>query len=205
MRDFSYVCTMIKKIILRIFGYRYIDRISGLWKHSFKTHDGKETAIMSYAHYDVYYSSKRDRYVLDTSGFEPLKHILNSRLRVILEGLNDKDPDFPYMENIQDYFIQKEVLLNYLQAGFGDVSSVEGSDLIILRFDLEQKKEFIMKFRDPNPLLITALEGMMKSATFPSSAEVYEKIDNIAITSEGYFVATQRENLNRLESKDEEE
>ena len=205
MREILYICDMIEKLLLTIQGYKKIDQLSGLWKHSYTATNGKDVVLMSYANYDIYYNSRKNFYKLYTSGFLPMKHMLSSRVRIILEALNYNTVDFDFTNTAQDWFLEKEVMMRMLSGNYRLVGETSDGNLeaIILGFDLTQTKEFVMKYKDSSEYMVNILKTFIESDAFPKSAEIYEKIDNIVITSEGYYVATYKKELEKLNDEEE--
>ena len=196
---------MIKKLILFLKGYKKIDELSGLWKHSYQNPNGKDTSIMSYSVYAIYYNEKKDKYKLILSGFEPHKHYLNTNLNILIDSLNFKIDEINYTETTQDYFVEKSVILNHVMSNFNEVKTYGDDDsIIVLKFDLQNNKSYIMGFKDENPTLKEIVLSFKDSDLFPKTAEIYEEIDNIIITSEGYFIATEKKNLSKLNKEDNE-
>lgn len=160
---------------------------------------------MSYSVYAIYYNEKKDKYKLILSGFEPHKHYLNTNLNILIDSLNFKIDEINYTETTQDYFVEKSVILNHVMSNFNEVKTYGDDDsIIVLKFDLQNNKSYIMGFKDENPTLKEIVLSFKDSDLFPKTAEIYEEIDNIIITSEGYFIATEKKNLSKLNKEDNE-
>lgn len=197
-----------KKILLAIQGYKLLDEVSGLWKVQYKDMSGKDIVFVEYSNYQVYYNHKKDLYRLVLKGFKPRKHYLYGELVTMIDFLNLKPENdyFGFSETAQDYFLQKEGLFQLMNTGFGDVKvSSENPELVILRFDLDQDKEYIMTMRDTTPIMKEILQNFKKSGLLVKGIEIYEEHDNILITSEGYYVCTSKTTLNKLNNGDSEE
>lgn len=197
-----------KKILLAIQGYKLLDEVSGLWKVQYKDMSGKDIVLVEYSNYQVYYNYKKDLYRLVLKGFKPMKHYLYGELVAMIDFLNLKPENdyFGFSETAQDYFLQKEGLFQLINTGFGDAKvSRENPELVILRFDLDQDKEYIMTMRDTTPIMKEILQNFKKSGLLVKGIEIYEEHDNILITSEGYYVCTPKTTLNKLNNGDSEE
>ena len=134
-------------ILLALRGYKLIDEISALWKVQYKNMSGKDVTFVEYSIYKIFYNEKRDLYKMTIHGFKPIKHYLHGELSLIIDFLNNKPENdfFDFTESIQDYYIQKENLMNLINTKYGEIkTSDKDSNLIILRFDLNTDREFIM-------------------------------------------------------------
>ena len=193
-----------KKTPLTQRGYKKIDQISGLWKHTYVNMQGKEVVLADYAYYDIFYNEDDDIYEVEMRGFRPQQHYLNGEVVMMINFLNTKpENDFIiFSRSSTDYFLQKESLINFITAGFGEVKEVkEEPDLVVLKFGLEQDKEFIMTLRINNPIMTQVIQNFKKS--LKDVVEIYEELDNILITSDGYFVCTEKSNMKKINRDDE--
>lgn len=194
-----------KKILLYLKGYRKIDRLVGLWRHSYKDFNLKDVVFADYAKYDVYYNEKSDFYKVLLSGFRPLEHFLNGEIVIMLGFLNIK-PENEYIKfskSVQDYFIQKESLLNTI--GSEEEENNEGSDFIVMRFSLEQDKSIVTALQSDDLQMVRIIQNFKKYLS--NNIEVYEEFDNVLVTSEGYYISAHRSALQQLkkDSNDENE
>ena len=197
-----------KKLLLAIQGYKLIDEISGMWKIQYKNMSGKDIVMVEYSKFWIYYNEKKDLYKMVRGGFKPFQHFLNGELMIMLDFINMK-PENDYIgfsETVQDYFTQKESLFHVMSTGFGEVKATpENSELIILRFELNQDKEYIMSMREDDQLMGKILQDFKKSGLLSKGIEIYEEHNNILITSDGYYVCTHKSIFNKLDNDSKEE
>ena len=188
-------------ILLALRGYKLIDEISALWKVQYKNMSGKDVTLVEYSIYKIFYNERRDLYKMTIHGFKPIKHYLHGELSLIIDFLNNKPENdyFDFYESIQDYFIQKENLMNLINTKYGEIKTTNTeSNLIILRFELNSDREFIMSLRNDDPTMGSNLKSFKNSDLLPKDIEIYEEFNNVLITSEGYYVCTNAEFLNKL-------
>lgn len=188
-------------ILLSLRGYKLIDEISALWKIQYKNMSGKDITFVEYSVYKIFYNERLDRYKMTTHGFKPIKHYLHGELSLIIDFLNNKPENeyFDFYGSIQDYFIQKENLMNLISTKYGEIKTTNTeSNLIILRFELNSDREFIMTLRNEDPAMGSNLKSFKNGDLFPKDIEIYEEFNNVLITSEGYYVCTNAEFLNKL-------
>ena len=82
---------------------------------------------------------------------------------------------------------------------YGEIkTSDEDSSLIILRFDLNTDREFIMSLRNEDQSMGSNLKSFKNTELSSKNIEIYEEFNNILITSDGYYVCTNAEFLNKL-------
>lgn len=195
-------------ILLALRGYKLIDEISALWKIQYKNMSGKDVSFVEYSVYKIFYNEKLDLYKMTTHGFKPIKHYLHGELSLIIDFLNNKPENdfFDFYESIQDYFIQKENLMNLINTKYGEIKTTNtDSNLIILRFELNSDREFIMSLRNEDPAMGSNLKSFKNSELLPKDIEIYEEFNNILISSEGYYVCTNAEFLNKLGGNERKE
>lgn len=195
-------------ILLSLRGYKLIDEISALWKIQYKNMSGKDISFVEYSIYKIFYNEKLDRYKMTIHGFKPIKHYLHGELSLIIDFLNNKPENdyFDFYESIQDYFIQKENLMNLINTKYGEIKTTNTeSNLIILRFELNSDREFIMSLRNDDPTMGSNLKSFKNSDLLPKDIEIYEEFNNVLITSEGYYVCTNAEFLNKLGGNERKE
>ena len=188
-------------ILLALRGYKLIDEISALWKVQYKNMSGKDVTFVEYSIYKIFYNERRDLYKMTIHGFKPIKHYLHGELSLIIDFLNNKPENdfFDFTESIQDYYIQKENLMNLINTKYGEIkTSDEDSSLIILRFDLNTDREFIMSLRNEDQSMGSNLKSFKNTELSSKNIEIYEEFNNILITSDGYYVCTNAEFLNKL-------
>ena len=188
-------------ILLTLKGYKLIDEISALWKIQYKNMSGKDVTFVEYSVYKIFYNERLDRYKMTTQGFKPIKHYLHGELSLIIDFLNNKPENeyFDFYGSIQDYYIQKENLMNLINTKYGEIKTTDTeSNLIILRFELNSDREFIMTLRNEDPAMGSNLKSFKNGDLFPKDIEIYEEFNNVLITSEGYYVCTNAEFLNKL-------
>lgn len=194
-----------KKLILKLRGYTLIDEIAGLWKLSYQTFEGNNVYTADYAIYQVYYNKKKDHYSMVSGGFRPIKHFLSGDLQCMVDFLNTK-PENIYTEfshSVNDYFTQKDALLELMDMQYQQVDAEKTNvELIILRYELDQNRDDVMELRDSAPIMKQVLQNYKKSNLLPNNTEIYEEFDNIIVTSEGYFVCTHKENINKISRED---
>lgn len=203
---------MINKLFLWIRGYKRIDQIKGLWSLSHADISGKLILFAEYSVYDIYYNERRDWYKMTKSGFNPTNHTLHRELLMTLEFLNykPKNPYYVFSENMSDYFIQRDEIINSMNYDFSDVNEVgqtEDTELVILRFELTNDKSYILKMKDNTPDKVKAIQAYKQTLLKKEGLEIYEEVDNILITSEGYYVCTHKGILtqNMPDDKDEKD
>ena len=198
---------MIKKIILALTGYKLIDQMSGLWRHSYRGMEKKEIVFADYSRYDIFYNEKKNHYKMIAYGYKPFVHFLNSELGMILETVNLKLGDglINYTDTTQDYFFHKEQLLDYINTGVGEVTLDHPSQLLIIKFELDQSKEYVLSFQDQNKKMIELINNFKNTTLLPDGVEIFEQHDNILITSEGFYVCTAKEKLNMTDNGRTEE
>ena len=187
-------------ILLALRGYKLIDEISALWKVQYKNMSGKDVTLVEYSNYKIFYNERRDLYKMTIHGFKPIKHYLHGELSLIIDFLNNKPENdfFDFTESIQDYYIQKENLMNLINTKYGEIkTSDEDSSLIILRFDLNTDREFIMSLRNEDQSMGSNLKSFKNTELSSKNIEIYEEFNNILITSDGYYVCTNAEFLNK--------
>ena len=195
-------------ILITLKGYKLIDEISALWKIQYKNMSGKDVTFVEYSTYKIFYNERRDLYKMTIHGFKPIKHYLHGELSLIIDFLNNKPENdfFDFSESIQDYYIQKENLMNLINTKYGEIkTSNEDSNLIILRFDLNSDREFIMSLRNEDQSMGSNLKSFKNSELSSKNIEIYEEFNNILITSDGYYVCTNAEFLNKLGGNEGEE
>ena len=195
-------------ILLALRGYKLIDEISALWKVQYKNMSGKDVTLVEYSIYKIFYNERRDLYKMTIHGFKPIKHYLHGELSLIIDFLNSKPENefFDFYESIQDYFIQKENLMNLINTKYGEIKTTNtDSNLIILRFELNSDREFIMSLRNDDPTMGSNLKSFKNSDLLPKDIEIYEEFNNVLITSEGYYVCTNAEFLNKLGGNERKE
>lgn len=188
-------------ILLTLRGYKLIDEISALWKVQYKNMSGKDVTLVEYSNYKIFYNERRDLYKMTIHGFKPIKHYLHGELSLIIDFLNNKPENdfFDFSESIQDYYIQKENLMNLINTKYGEIkTSDEDSSLIILRFDLNSDREFIMSLRNEDQAMGSNLKSFKNTELSSKDIEIYEEFNNILITSDGYYVCTNAKFLNKL-------
>ena len=188
-------------ILLTLKGYKLIDEISALWKIQYKNMSGRDVTLVEYSTYKIFYNERRDLYKMTIHGFKPIKHYLHGELSLIIDFLNNKPENdfFEFYESIQDYYIQKENLMNLINTKYGEIkTSDEDSSLIILRFDLNTDREFIMSLRNEDQSMGSNLKSFKNTELSSKDIEIYEEFNNILITSDGYYVCTNAEFLNKL-------
>lgn len=196
-----------KMLALRVQGYKKIDRIQGLWKHSTAGLSGVEINIADYSFYDVYYNSRKDKYKILMSGFKPFQHYLGSELQEIVAYLNWKPHTDVFNHTIHDYFEQKEELMNFISTGYNEITNLPDSEYAIVKFELTVDRETVMNLRSNAPEMKTAIQAFKKEG-LAKGEEVYEEVDNILITSSGYYVCTLKSNLSfkdQIEDDEDEE
>ena len=162
---------------------------------------GKDITLVEYSYYKIFYNEKRDLYKMTIHGFKPIKHYLHGELSLIIDFLNNKPENdfFEFSESIQDYFIQKENLMNLINTKYGEIKTTDTeSNLIILRFELNSDREFIMSLRDEDPVMGSTLKSFKNTELSSKNIEIYEEFNNVLITSDGYYVCTNAESLNKL-------
>ena len=188
-------------ILLTLRGYKLIDEISALWKVQYKNMSGKDVTLVEYSNYKIFYNERRDLYKMTIHGFKPIKHYLHGELSLIIDFLNNKPENdfFDFSESIQDYYIQKENLMNLINTKYGEIkTSDEDSSLIILRFGLNSDREFIMSLRNEDQAMGSNLKSFKNTELSSKDIEIYEEFNNILITSDGYYVCTNAKFLNKL-------
>lgn len=193
-----------KKILYWLQGYKKIDEIAGLWQVSFKEFQGNETRFADYSIYSIYYNSKKDMYKLQMSGFRPMKHFLNTELRILIEYLNHKEneEDTLFYNTVEDYFTEKDNLFMLLSTPLGKVGSTNyDNNLMIIKFELDQNKEYIMQLRNSDVNMVKTIKSLKNSDVIPKGTEIYEELDNILITSDGYYVCTTNYMINKIEER----
>lgn len=194
------------RFILRLLGYELLDEIVGLWKHSYKNFIGEEVIFADYAKYRIYYNVKKDKYRLFKGGYKPLTHCLNDEIEMMICYLNMK-PKNEYQEffnNKSDYFTAKEFTMTSLRQS--EVPEMESNEagLVIIRFGLDVSREEVFKMHDISPVKKRVLQEFKESKFISRSADVYEEKDNILITSDGYYICTEKDNVKEIEDESED-
>lgn len=188
-------------------GYVIVDSIVALWRLQHQVGD-RQVSLAEYSKYVIYYNERLDKYRLCLGGFRPMRHMLYSDMKYLIDFLNNKPESEIFNYTVRDYFDQKDTLFSMLEMemSVGEViEDEENSELVVIKFELKQNRDFIMRLRDSDELKVEVIKKFKKSNYLPKNVEVYEELDNILVTSEGYFVCIEKEFLSKIEDDEAEE
>ena len=188
-----------KYFIEKLLGYQHLSTIVGEWEEVAYL-GTREVVTYEYAKFKVFYSEKKERYKVSTSGYKPELHPYYPILSRVIEQLNTRSIPYFYLQNTLDFHnlwsetLEKESgLKNFFQDNFNPESiPKEAPDGInILKLGLDNYKDALDYIVNTKEDLIRSMQKYKNSTLTPNpSIDVWQDLGNVIITSDGcYFTA----------------
>lgn len=180
-----------RKLIFRLQGYRLIDIVPAEWELVHINMKGEEYIMVEYAHYEVYYNDKKDKYKIHLKGMRPYAHSLYRELNKIIDALNSKTEGHDFKGNSQDYFNLMTGTTENWQEGAMMGAAAINEGISVLRMELALYQEHMDKIKNDDARLIAQMQHYKTTVVMKKvGLDIWEDLGNVIVTSEGcYFSA----------------
>lgn len=200
-----------KRLILKLQGYKLIDVVSGEWTHSYLNIEGEEIFYVDYSYYEIYYNSKKDKYKMLLKGYKPYTHFLHMELNAIIDFVNMKPSTakINFTKTSQDYFFQRTQLFQLIEDGLDNPYETTyndvGEQVRILRMDLEHYKNHLDKIRKEDSKLVRKMQEYKEEVLIKrGEIDIWQDLGNVIVTSEGCYFTAYNRDLRQSDGSDEE-